>query len=340
MPLNIPNLDDRNYSDLVAEALAMLPRYAPEWTNHNPSDPGITLIELLAYFTEMLIYRLNKVSQENKIKFLQLLCPEGDHDKDVNNALRHAVLDLRRLERAVSADDYESLARTVAAEHPDQPQVKRACCFMRKNLEALDDQSRAGDCPGHVSLVLLSDREMPQSRLDDIKENLEKKRLLTTRLHVVAPRYLCLSLGAAIRTQPNVNFFQTQKEVLAKLETYFSPYAGGGPKGQGWPFGRAVYLSEIYELIDKLDCVDYVAEVRILRLSATSVALDDTASAVGIQVGFRSTVGVDTRFGGEVSASETRLVRDAAGRLTAIALRPYELVKIKLDAGDFVPPAV
>ena len=47
MPLNVPNLDNRTYDDLVEEALGMLPRYAPGWTNHNASDPGITIIELL-----------------------------------------------------------------------------------------------------------------------------------------------------------------------------------------------------------------------------------------------------------------------------------------------------
>ena len=53
MPLVLPNLDDRTYADLVAEALAMIPARAPEWTNFNPTDPGVTLIELFAYLAEM-----------------------------------------------------------------------------------------------------------------------------------------------------------------------------------------------------------------------------------------------------------------------------------------------
>src|SRR5258708_4480089 len=43
-----PKLDDRTYSDIVAEAMRLIPRYCPEWTNHNPSDPGITILELTA----------------------------------------------------------------------------------------------------------------------------------------------------------------------------------------------------------------------------------------------------------------------------------------------------
>ncbi len=73
MPLPSPNLDDRTFQDLVREARSMIPRYCPEWTDHNLSDPGITLIELFAWMTETLLYRLNKVPDKNYIKFMELL---------------------------------------------------------------------------------------------------------------------------------------------------------------------------------------------------------------------------------------------------------------------------
>src|ERR671924_1756193 len=68
-----PKLDDRTYADIVAEAVRLIPRYCPEWTNHNPSDPGITLLELYAWMTEMVIYRLNKVPEKNFLTFLDLI---------------------------------------------------------------------------------------------------------------------------------------------------------------------------------------------------------------------------------------------------------------------------
>jgi hypothetical protein len=73
MPLQAPNLDDRTYAQIMAEAKTLIPRYAPEWTDHNESDPGITLIQLFAWMTDMLLYRLNQVPERNYIKFLQLL---------------------------------------------------------------------------------------------------------------------------------------------------------------------------------------------------------------------------------------------------------------------------
>jgi hypothetical protein len=73
MPLQIPNLDDRRYQDLLDEALARVPVHNPEWTNFNKSDPGVTLLELFAFLTENLLYRCNQIPERNRRKFLQLL---------------------------------------------------------------------------------------------------------------------------------------------------------------------------------------------------------------------------------------------------------------------------
>ena len=73
MPLPQANLDTRRFDDLVAEMRALIPRYAPEWTNHNPSDPGITLVELLAWVTEATLYRINRVPEATSLEFAKLL---------------------------------------------------------------------------------------------------------------------------------------------------------------------------------------------------------------------------------------------------------------------------
>lgn len=68
-----PNLDDRDWQALVADARALIPTYAPQWTDHHPSDLGMTLIELFAFLVEGLTYRLNRVPEKNYIAFLNLL---------------------------------------------------------------------------------------------------------------------------------------------------------------------------------------------------------------------------------------------------------------------------
>lgn len=67
------NLDDRTYQDIVNEAMRLIPHYTSEWTNHNPSDPGMTLVELFAWMTEMTIYRLNKVPEKTYLALIDLL---------------------------------------------------------------------------------------------------------------------------------------------------------------------------------------------------------------------------------------------------------------------------
>ncbi len=74
MPLQTPHLDDLRFQrDLVDEARKRIIHYCPEWTEYNLSDPGITLIELFAWMTEQLVYRLNRVPEKNYFKFLEML---------------------------------------------------------------------------------------------------------------------------------------------------------------------------------------------------------------------------------------------------------------------------
>ena len=74
MTLPSPNLDDLRFqNDLVDEARKRIAHYCPEWTDYNLSDPGVTLIELFAWMTELMVYRLNRVPEKNYVKFLDLL---------------------------------------------------------------------------------------------------------------------------------------------------------------------------------------------------------------------------------------------------------------------------
>jgi predicted phage baseplate assembly protein len=73
MSLPAPNLDDRRFQDLVDDAKRLVQRNCPEWTDHNVSDPGVTLIETFAFMVDQLIYRLNRVPDRHYVKFLDLI---------------------------------------------------------------------------------------------------------------------------------------------------------------------------------------------------------------------------------------------------------------------------
>jgi hypothetical protein len=74
MPLTVPQLDDRNFEQLLAEVKARIPVHTPEWTNFaSKSDPGMTVVDLFAFMTENLLYRSNRIPERNRQKFLTLL---------------------------------------------------------------------------------------------------------------------------------------------------------------------------------------------------------------------------------------------------------------------------
>jgi len=76
MDIPTPNLDDRNFDQLLSEAKERFTQFSQstvEWTDLTPSDPGIILLELFAHLTEIMIYRLNRVPQKVYIEFLRLI---------------------------------------------------------------------------------------------------------------------------------------------------------------------------------------------------------------------------------------------------------------------------
>ena len=73
MTLPSPNLDDRDFRQLLEEATRRIPLACRDWTDLTPSDPGIVLLELFAHLTETMIYRLNRVPEKAYVEFLRLI---------------------------------------------------------------------------------------------------------------------------------------------------------------------------------------------------------------------------------------------------------------------------
>ncbi|MGW0857982.1 putative baseplate assembly protein [Streptomyces sp. NPDC002690] len=73
MALPSPNLDDRRFQQFVDDAKRYIQQRAPEWTDHNVSDPGITLVETVAHMADEIVYRLNRVPDKNHLAFLDLV---------------------------------------------------------------------------------------------------------------------------------------------------------------------------------------------------------------------------------------------------------------------------
>jgi predicted phage baseplate assembly protein len=73
-------LDDRSAQDIVDWAKRdLIPRFCPEWTDHNVSDPGIALIEVFAAMSEMVLYRVNQIPDRLQLRLMELMgfCRKG-----------------------------------------------------------------------------------------------------------------------------------------------------------------------------------------------------------------------------------------------------------------------
>lgn len=94
MTLIPPKLDDRDFRSLVEEARARIPTFTPEWTNFNDSDPGMTLVQLHAWLTETLLYRVNKLPDLAYVNFLNLLGTRAEPARAATAELTFTFADL------------------------------------------------------------------------------------------------------------------------------------------------------------------------------------------------------------------------------------------------------
>lgn len=326
----------RPYDDLVREGVSLIPAHAPGWTDHNASDPGITLVELLAYFTELLAWRLARVTPQAKLQFLRLLqgvdgadgkqmtdaAAAPDHEA-IDRAIARTVDAMSRSECLVTAADFERAAVEAAQAHLGPSRPVRVLCIAGAQLKRRLPGARRGDARAQVGVVVLPRAELDPSAMarlcDAVQQALGERCLLTTRVQVIGPVLLHAALGFRLvlrpgaRAQPVLDAIAARLHGVAELE------------------GVAVRINDLTELIDGTDGVDHVENVVVRALSTDAALLDDAGSGIGIQLAARSTPGVDARLGLPPRLDPQRLRRDAAGRLASIELQPFELVRLHLS---------
>ncbi len=285
MPIPLPNLDNHTFADLTTEARELIPVLYPAWTDHNPSDPGIVLVELLAWLTEMLLYSLNQIPEANTRKFLQLLGGAAPTEGGLDAAVFQTMGDLRERYRAVTAEDYEYLVREIWRDSPEAaglPKVRRARCVPGWDLTA----DPAAPTPAHVSVVVVPETVVPETGEVDPRlttalfQFLDSRRILTTRHHVVGPSYVDVGIAANLALHEDSPPDDALNDAHSRLVVFFDPLYGGAV-GDGWPFGQNVYASEIYAVLEQSDFLDYVED---LKLTGQVPILDAGGQVIGIEL--------------------------------------------------------
>jgi len=285
MTLLVPRLDDRTFDQLAAEGRALIPRYTGIWTDFNPSDPGITLLELFAYLTETAIFQLDQVPAASVENFLRLVDVCRRDDETVPVAVGRALDALHTPQRAVTAEDFELLARN-AAQEDGGPDAR-----VRYVLGS-DPHCRCGageGVPAPLALIVVvprqdgarpgPDRELTEKIFDALRE----ARIVATRLHVVGPRYTAGEVTVEIVRKPGGGL--TVASVREAVVRFLDPLTGWF-NGEGWPFGRNVFPSELYQMLEGLDGVDHVARLELRQRAdqgtVVPVAQIDVGAATGL----------------------------------------------------------
>jgi hypothetical protein len=273
MPIPLPELDDKTFDELVEEARASIPQLYPGWTDHNPSDPGITLLELFAWLTEIVIYRVGRIPDSSHQAFLKLLAGKPvapAPGQSMDDLTRATLAGVRELYRAVTVEDYEYLVqnewpKTTAA--ASLPKIARLKCIPEQNLAGADKLAAA---PGYMSLLVVPKPANVDAPWDQPSAALkaalgtffEPRRLITTRLSIAGPDYVTLQISATIYMKDYGVAATVSAAVAAALKSYYDPILGGDD-GKGWPFGGDVILARIYAIVDDVRGVDYTEDVKV-----------------------------------------------------------------------------
>jgi predicted phage baseplate assembly protein len=181
----------------------------------------------------------------------------GVASESVDEARLRGPLALRTRDRAVTAEDYEQLARAAA------PQVAR----VRTVPASTDDEAggvrvlvvpaASADADGRLRF---EDLVPTPETLEAVAAHIDERRTVGARVSVEPPYYQGVTVVATLVARPRTSSEELQREAVLALNRYYSPLSGG-PDGTGWPFGRPVQAGEVYAVLQQLGGTELVEEV-------------------------------------------------------------------------------
>ena len=183
---------------------------------------------------------------------------------DLTDAIKEAIEDLvetkmqEDFDKAVGLSSAQVLAqgirnaiKTADLNTPDETIA---------NIAAQADQ--AADASVRNAIVEMVLEFTKNELIEWVKAFMDKKRILTTRIHAVFPQFRKISLEATLLSLKGADIKKIRQEAVRKLVEFIDPIKGG-PDRAGWPLGRNFYRSEIYQILEGVKDVDHVIEVKI-----------------------------------------------------------------------------
>lgn len=197
-------------------------------------------------------------------------------------AMMRAPALLRSRERAVTEEDYEFLARQALPSA-----IGRVKCLQPRPSEA------GRIAPGQVYVLVIPRIAQPNAYIEpeklepkeeDIRSldaYLEDRRLLTTRLDIRPPAYYWVSAHVKLRAVPGTDRIEVETQVLSRLYKFLNPICGG-PDGKGWPFGRHLFVSDIYQCLQGVPDIQFIRSVEMFATKAGGEAQGEALETLEI----------------------------------------------------------
>jgi hypothetical protein len=271
MPLPTSTLDDRTFDQLMEEAKKLITKHFPAWSDHNLSDPGIAFVELFAFLIESAIYQINRVPDRSLEHFASLLGVARLPGEPTEILFRRVREKLNARERAITKEEIKEQILAWAVDSQKR-KIVRAEAFA-------DIRAVPGVRPAELTLKIVivpepSDVGDIAPEPDDalrqaVYKFLRERVPICTRLQVLSPRYAAIHLEATVvrGRQSRLDRATVRQNVINAVRDFLHP-THGGDDGRGWPFGRSIFRSELYAVIEGLPGVDHVREL-LLRDART-----------------------------------------------------------------------
>ena len=204
-------------------------------------------------------WAIEKKGFENVSGINHIQATGGMDAETIEHAKSRAKKDFRLPYRAITSEDYEQLALSTPG-----LRIARA-----KAIQDYNPEYPCVDIPGSITVVVVPYTRgegitpvLGEGFIQTVSSFLDTRRLITADLHVIGPEFVKVSVICRARITKKNSPTELKKRIKDVLEKFLDPLKGG-PDGKGWPFGRAVYPSEIYQIIDNIEGLDYASDVSL-----------------------------------------------------------------------------
>jgi predicted phage baseplate assembly protein len=187
----------------------------------------------------------------------------GVDGETLDAARERAALEFRTRHRAVTASDFEVLAREAS------PRVARSACVPPQNggpvrvhlLPRIDAADRK---------LAIEELTPSEELFAEVAEYIDERRLIGTTVELEPMKLRGMSVVVNLQAEPRTDLARIEEEVAYALYTYLNPLVGGRLDGigEGWELGRALNQGELYGIVHAVPGVDYV---KILRVYETDM---------------------------------------------------------------------